>query len=106
MNINMRDAFLDELYNIAQEDQQVMLLSNDFGAPSLDKFRSDCASQFIHIGIAEQNMCNVAAGLAIVGKTPFWSTFGAFAACRSLDMIRVTICYSDLNVKIAAGHCG
>jgi len=68
MKVSMRDAFLDELYKFAQEDQQLMLLTNDFGAPSLDKFREDCASQFVHIGIAEQNMVNVATGLALAGK--------------------------------------
>ena len=49
-NIPMRDAFFNELYKIATEDRQVVLLTDDFGAPSLDKFRSDLTDQYVFIG--------------------------------------------------------
>ncbi len=57
MTISMRDAFLDELYGIAREDRQVLFLSNDFGAPSLDKFRADLPGQFIHMGSSGKAAC-------------------------------------------------
>ncbi|GAH66183.1 unnamed protein product, partial [marine sediment metagenome] len=54
--ITMRDAFLNELYDFASKDHRVILISADFGAPSLDKFKTDLSGQFINVGIAEQNM--------------------------------------------------
>jgi transketolase len=58
------------------------------------------------VGIAEQNMMQVAAGLAITGKIPITGTYGVFAAGRPWDQIRTTICYGNLNVKIAGAHGG
>jgi len=107
VTISMRDAFLDELYNIAQEDRQVMLISNDFGAPSLDKFRRDCASQFIHIGIAEQNMVNVATGLALAGKVVYMYSIAPFLPLRCYEQIRVHLSFKHLHitsVMVGAGY--
>lgn len=98
MNTSMRDAFLDELYDIAREDRQVILLSNDFGAPSLDKFREDCASQFIHIGIAEQNMVNVATGLAMAGKIVYMYSIAPFLPLRCFEQIRVHLSFKRFHV--------
>lgn len=58
------------------------------------------------VGIAEQNMMQVAAGLALDGKIPITGTYGVFAAGRPWDQIRTTICYGNLNVKIAGAHAG
>ena len=107
MNISMRDAFLDELYDIAQEDRQVILLSNDFGAPSLDKFRKDCTSQFIHIGIAEQNMVNVATGLAMAGKIVYMYSIAPFLPLRCFEQIRVHLSSKRFHVTgvvVGAGY--
>ncbi len=107
MNISMRDAFLDELYSIAREDRRVMLLSNDFGAPSLDKFREDCASQFIHIGIAEQNMVNVATGLAMAGKIVYVYSIAPFLPLRCYEQIRVHLSFKRFHitgVMVGAGY--
>lgn len=89
MNVSMRDAFLDELYEIARKDRRVILISNDFGAPSLDKYRADIASQFVHIGIAEQNMVNVATGLAMAGKIVYMYSIAPFLPLRCYEQIRV-----------------
>jgi transketolase len=62
--------------------------------------------RFVQVGIAEQNMCGVAAGLAAMGKIPFWATYGAFASCRAADQLRVTVAYSNLDVKIGGAHGG
>jgi len=107
VNLSMRDAFLDELYNIAQEDQQVVLLTNDFGAPSLDKYRRDCASQFIHIGIAEQNMVNVATGLALAGKVVYMYSIAPFLPLRCYEQIRVHLSFKHLHITsvvVGAGY--
>jgi len=103
----MRDAFLDELYNIAQKDRQVILISNDFGAPSLDKFRRDCASQFIHIGIAEQNMVNVATGLTMAGKLVYMYSIAPFLPLRCYEQIRVHLSFKRYHVTavmVGAGY--
>ncbi len=107
MNISMRDAFLDELYDIAQKDRRVMLLSNDFGAPRLDKFREDCAPQFIHIGIAEQNMVNVATGLAMAGKIVYMYSIAPFLPLRCYEQIRVHLSFKRFHITgvvVGAGY--
>jgi len=107
LNLSMRDAFLDELYNIAREDRRVILISNDFGAPSLDKFREDCASQFIHIGIAEQNMVNVATGLALAGKIVYMYSIAPFLPLRCYEQLRVHLAfkrYHITGVVVGAGY--
>jgi transketolase len=107
VTLSMRDAFLDELYNIAREDLRVVLISNDFGAPSLDKFREDCASQFIHIGIAEQNMVNVATGLALAGKIVYMYSIGPFLPLRCYEQLRVHLAfkrYHITGVVVGAGY--
>src|SRR5262249_36950008 len=69
-------------------------------------FAEKFPDRFIQVGIAEQNMACVAAGLAALGKVPFFSTYGAFASCRAADQIRVSIAYSNLDVKIGGAHGG
>jgi transketolase len=106
MNISMRDAFLDELYLIAREDRRVMLISNDFGAPSLDKFRSDLAVQFVHIGIAEENMVNVAAGLALAGKIVYIYSIAPFLPLRCYEQIRVHLSFKRFHITAVAVGTG
>ncbi|MFC2070357.1 1-deoxy-D-xylulose-5-phosphate synthase, partial [Chloroflexota bacterium] len=98
MNLSMRDAFLDELYDIAREDRQVIFISNDFGAPSLDKFRKDLPDQFIHIGIAEQNMVNVATGLAMAGKIVYIYSIAPFLPLRCFEQIRVHMAMKGFHI--------
>jgi transketolase len=103
----MRDAFLNELYNIAREDRKVILISNDFGAPSLDKFREDYPDQFIHIGIAEQNMVNVATGLALAGKIVYMYSIAPFLPLRCYEQLRVHLAfkrYHITGVVVGAGY--
>lgn len=107
MNASMRDAFLDEIYDIARQDQRVMLISNDFGAPALDKFRVDCQRQFIHIGIAEQNMVNVAAGLALGGKVVYMYSIAPFLPLRCYEQLRVHLGFKRfhvIGVVVGAGY--
>ena len=62
--------------------------------------------RFISLGIAEQNCVGVAAGLALEGKIPVFSTYGVFAALRSADQIRISVCYNNLHVIIGGAHAG
>ncbi|MFC1988635.1 transketolase family protein [Chloroflexota bacterium] len=98
MTVSMRDAFIDELYDIALQDRRLIFLSNDFGAPSLDKFRENLPGQFIHIGIAEQNMVNVATGLAMAGKIVYMYSIAPFLPLRCLEQIRVHLSLKGVHV--------
>jgi len=104
--IAMRDAFLDELYNIASKDHRVILISADFGAPSLDKFKTDLSGQFINVGIAEQNMISLAAGLALGGKLPFCYAIVPFITLRCLEQIKVDLCLMKLPVTLIGVGAG
>ena len=102
-----RAGYGDALVELGSRDERIYVLVGDLAeSTNVHKFQEKFPERFVQCGIAEQNMCNVAAGLALAGKIPFWTTYGAFASCRALDMIRVTVCYSDLNVKIGGGHSG
>ena len=69
-------------------------------------FAEKFPERFISLGIAEQNCAAVAAGLALAGKVPVFSTYGVFAAQRATDQIRVSICYNNLHVIIGGAHAG
>lgn len=94
----MRDVFFDKLYEIAKKDRRVILLSDDFGAPSLDKFRKDLSSQYINIGIAEQNMVSTAAGLALGGKIVYMYAIAPFVTLRCYEQIKIDLCCMNLHV--------
>ena len=89
MPVSMRDAFWNALYEKAKDDRNIVILSADFAAPSLDKFRLNLPSQFINLGISEQNMILVAAGMAIEGKKPFCYAIAPFLTMRCFEQIRL-----------------
>lgn len=98
--VDMRDAFFNELYDLMLYDRNVILLTIDMGAMSLDKIEHDFPLQFINMGIAEQNAISVAAGLAITGKKVFVYGITSFTVLRCLEQIKIDICYMDLPVHI------
>ena len=69
-------------------------------------FKKKYPGRFIDAGVAEQNLMGVAAGLAIAGKIPFVSSFACFSPARNFDQLRISVCYSNLNVKIEGSHAG
>ena len=73
---------------------------------SMDLFANYFPDRFLSLGIAEQNAVGVAAGLALSGKVPILSTYGVFAALRTTDFIRVSVCYNNLHVIIGGAHAG
>lgn len=104
--ISMRDAFFDELYEIARGDKNVLLLSADMGAPSLDKFREDLAEQYFNVGIAEQNMINLATGLTLGGKKVFVYAIMPFATLRCYEVIKVNLSLMKVPVTVVGVGAG
>ncbi|MEA3558518.1 MAG: transketolase family protein [Candidatus Thermoplasmatota archaeon] len=104
---NMRPGFGEALVELGGKYQQVVALNADLsGSTTTAMFDKAYPERFFNIGIAEQNMMGIAAGLAATGKIVFASTFAMFATGRTYDQIRQSIAYTKLNVKIVATHAG
>lgn len=102
-----REAYGQALEVLGANNDSVVVLDADLSkSTKTNMFQKKFPERFFDMGIAEQNMMGVAAGLAATGKVPFASTFAVFATGRAYDQIRNTICYPRLNVKIAATHAG
>lgn len=105
-NVSMRDAFFDTLYEISKKDRNVIVISADMGAPSLDKFRRDLTPQFINIGIAEDNMVTVAAGLALSGKKVYIYAIMPFVTSRCYEMLKVDLSLMDIPITAVGVGAG
>ena len=102
-----REAYGQALEALGAVRQDVVVLDADLSkSTKTNMFQNKYPERFFNMGIAEQNLMGVAAGLAAAGKVPFASTFAVFATGRAYDQIRNSICYPRLNVKIAATHAG
>ena len=110
MSIKMlptRDGYGYGLLELGAANPDVLVLDADLAKSTRsDWFAAKYPERFFDIGISEQDMIGTAAGLALGGKIPFATTYGVFVAGRAWDQIRTTVCYSDLNVKIAGAHGG
>ena len=105
--VEMRDAFGQTLVQLGGEFPQMIVLDADLHTSSKAQyFKKAYPDRFIQVGIAEQNLFGIAAGLALTGFIPFPSTFAVFAARRALDQIGISICYPRLNVKIPGSYVG
>jgi transketolase len=102
-----RQGFSDALIELGHENPNVVVLGGDVsGSVKVDAFAKTFPDRFFSVGVAEADMMGVAAGLALVGKIPFASAYGEFAAGRPFDQIRQSLAYSEMPVKICASHCG
>ena len=103
-----RAAYGVTLAELAGEGVPVVAVDADLtGSTTTAKFaKAGYADRLFNCGIAEQNMIDVAAGLATTGNIAFTGSFAVFGTGRAYDQIRNTVCYSDLNVKIAPTHAG
>ncbi|WP_227761857.1 transketolase family protein [Zhaonella formicivorans] len=102
-----RDGYGHGLLELGKTNPDVVVLDADLAKSTRsDWFAAEFPDRFFDIGIAEQDMLGTAAGLALGGKIPFVTTYGVFVAGRAWDQIRTTVCYADLNVKIAGAHGG
>ena len=105
-DIDIRDAFFNEVYAIASRDPNVMFLTADMGAFSLNKFKEDLSSQYINVGVAEQNLVSIAAGLALGGKRVFIYTIAPFVTQRCYEQIKIDLCCMRLPVAIIGVGAG
>lgn len=98
----MRNHLIAELETIASEDPRVTVLTADLGYSVLDSFARKFPDRCFNVGICEQNMAAVAAGLALEGNVAYTYSIGNFPVMRCLEQIRNCACYHDVNVKIIA----
>ena len=102
----MRNAFADEVTQIAKADPRVVLLSGDIGNRLFDKLRAQHPSQFLNCGVAEQNMMSVAAGMGLSGLRPIVYTITPFTTLRCLEQIKVDVAYHQSPVIIVGTGSG
>jgi len=102
----MRTAFIQELIKIARENPRIFLLVGDLGFSVVEPFAEEFPDRFLNVGIAEQNMTGIAAGLAMCGYHPFTYSIGNFSTLRCLEQIRNDICYHNLPVTVVAVGSG
>ena len=93
-----RDEFIREIYFSAKKNRKIFFLSADFGAPALDNFRFKLRSQYLHLGICEQNMVDFAAGLALEGNKVYIYAMAPFLSLRCLEQHKTTTCLMNLDV--------
>lgn len=105
--IATRQSYGEALAELGRENTKIVVLDADLStATKTNIFAKQFPKRFFDMGIAEADMIGTAAGLSTCGKIAFASTFAMFAAGRAYDQIRNSVCYPNLNVKIAATHAG
>ena len=96
-----RKVICDTLLELAKEDRDIMVLASDSrGSAAMGPFADTYPGQFVEVGIAEQNIVGIAAGLAHSGKKPFVTSPACFLSMRSIEQIKVDVAYSGTNVKL------
>jgi transketolase len=96
----MRTAFIQTLLELAKQDERIVLLTGDLGFSVIEPFMQTLPRQFVNVGVAEQNMTGMAAGMALSGKIVFTYSIGNFPTLRCLEHIRNDVCYHNANVKV------
>lgn len=96
-----RQVMCDVLIEEAKKNPDILVLTSDSrGSASLNKFAEELPNQLIEVGIAEQNIVSISAGLAHSGKRPFVASPAAFLSMRSIEQVKVDVAYSNTNVKL------
>ncbi len=102
-----RDGYGQGLVRLGESNKNVVVLCGDLTESTRSlAFADQFPKRFFEIGVAEQNMMGIAAGLALSGKVPFVSSYAVFNPGRNWDQFRVSVCYSQANVKVAGAHAG
>ncbi|MBM3233111.1 transketolase family protein [Candidatus Pacearchaeota archaeon] len=102
-----REGYGRALVKLGEKNKEVVALCCDLtDSTRVELFKKKFPERFIEIGVAEQNMAGIAAGLAMLGKIPFMSSYAVFSPGRNWDQIRVSICYNNVDVKIQGAHAG
>ncbi len=104
---SLRQAYGQALIRIGKENSDIVALDADLGKSTFSRSIMDLGDErFVEVGIAEQNMAAVSAGMAVAGKVPFFSSFAVFSTGRAYDQIRSSICIPKFNVNICGSSCG
>src|SRR3989344_5564517 len=102
-----RDGYGEGVVQAGDENADVVVLCCDLVESTRNEaFAKKYPNRYFELGAAEQNMMGVAAGLALSGKVPFTSSYAVFSPGRSWDQLRVSVCYTEANVKVAGAHSG
>lgn len=102
-----REGFGEAINLLGKNNRNVVVVTADLGeSMKVDEFEKMYPERFVQIGVAEQNMMGVSAGLALSGKIPFAVSYAVFNPGRNWDQMRVSVCYTNTNVKIVGGHTG
>lgn len=111
--MNVRDAFFEEVEQMVRHGEDIIIVSADLGAPSLDVFRRDFPHRFVSVGIAEQNLLAVAAGLSLAGKHVIAFGLNPFPVTRAFDQLKnlmgglgIPITVAALNAGTCSAECG
>ncbi len=106
-HLPMRGGFGEGLITAGKKNDQVVALTADLSESTyVLPFAKQYPERFVQCGVSEQNMIGTAAGLALAGKIPFAASYAVFSPGRTWDQIRVSVCYSNANVKIVGSHAG
>ncbi|MFI5422166.1 MAG: transketolase family protein [Nitrososphaerales archaeon] len=104
---SMRDAYGETLTRLGSEMKEIVVVGADTtGSIKTSIFGQKFPERFFNVGIAEQNMVSVAAGLAMAGKISFASTYAVFAPGKCVDQMRNAIAYPEIDVKLVSSHAG
>lgn len=102
-----KEGYGDALLELGESNPNVVVVCADLTkSTGSDKFAQKFPERFFEVGVAEQNLAGISAGLALSGKTVFMASYAAFSPGRNYDFIRTQICYSNANVKIIGSHAG
>lgn len=105
--ISLRDAFSRIIMDLAKEHEDLLILDADLSKSTrTEPFREAYPDRYLNVGIAEQNMVSVAAGIALAGGLPFVNTFASFLTRRAADQIAMSVAFPNLNVKFFGFHAG
>ena len=107
MKENIRIGYGEHITKLGKDNKDIILLEGDLADSTCsDIFQLEHPDRHFQMGIAEQNMVGVAAGLALEGKIPIVNTFAAFIAMRACEQVRTSVAYPNLNVKFVVSHAG
>src|SRR3990172_4151255 len=98
----MRQAFIRALMEMAEKDDRIHLVVGDLGFSVVEPFMERFPTRYLNVGVAEQNMTGIAAGMALCGKVVFTYSIANFPTLRCLEQIRNDVCYHNADVKIVS----
>lgn len=102
-----REGFGEELVELGKENEKIVVVSADLeDSTRAEYFKNAFPDRFFSVGIAEQDMVSTAAGLSLMGFTPFINSFAVFLTTRAYDQLRMDLCYNKTNVKVMCSHMG